>query len=119
MTRQSPDVGTGQRVGVRPREVILRALFPRFRYGAATGALLLFAASHTPSLLPRGWAVHGIVAGVSGAVGDGTGALVSCFTRRLRTKPSRRSRARLCTAGRSGGSAVWPVWAEHVLSTWW
>ena len=52
--------------------------------GAARSAPLLFGcASLTPSLLPRGWVLQGLIAGVTAAIGYGVGVTVAWFVAEL------------------------------------
>src|SRR4051794_41758313 len=52
---------------------------PRYTWSGTLGALLFGCASLTPSLLPRGWLLQGLIGGITPAIGYGvgvTGALV-------------------------------------------
>lgn len=73
-----------------------RRLLPRYTWAGTVGALLLGASSFTPSLLPRGWLLQGLIAGIDAAIGYGLGAAVAwfvgAFTRR-RPSPTARRRA--------------------------
>jgi uncharacterized membrane protein len=61
----------------------------RFVLPGVWGALLLTWASFTPSLLPRGPVVQGVVAGVSAAIGYGVGVLVAYVWRALVDRDAR------------------------------
>lgn len=52
-------------------------------FGGLAGALVAFCVSLTPSLLPRGWVLQGIVSGVTAVIGYGLGSMVSSWTRKL------------------------------------
>jgi uncharacterized membrane protein len=47
------------------------------------GAVLFGCASLTPSLLPRGWVLQGLIAGVTAAIGYGVGVAVAWFVAEL------------------------------------
>ncbi|MCX4529562.1 MULTISPECIES: alpha/beta hydrolase [unclassified Streptomyces] len=59
------------------------------------GALVLACLSFTPSLLPRGGVLQGLICGISAAIGYGLGVLAACvwraFADREARSPSRRS----------------------------
>src|SRR5688572_32579034 len=52
---------------------------PRYTWSGTLGALLFGCASLTPSLLPRGWVLQGLIAGVTAAIGYGVGVAVAWF----------------------------------------
>src|SRR3954462_13307830 len=54
---------------------------PRYTWSGTLGALLLGWSSFTPSLLPRGWLIQGIIAGITAAIGYGLGVTVAWFVR--------------------------------------
>src|SRR4051794_12964442 len=54
---------------------------PRYTWSGTLGALLLGLSSFTPSLLPRGWLIQGIIAGITAAIGYGLGVTVAWFVR--------------------------------------
>jgi uncharacterized membrane protein len=66
--------GTGR----RPARWWLRWL-PRYPWSGTAGAVLFGCASLTPSLLPRGWLLQGLIAGVTSAIGYGLGVAVAWF----------------------------------------
>ncbi|GAA1555377.1 alpha/beta hydrolase [Streptomyces globosus] len=76
--------------GERPRRRRFRAALP-----GCWGALALACLSFTPSLLPRGGVLQGVVAGISAAIGYGLGVLAAfvwrAFADRDPRTPSRRS----------------------------
>jgi uncharacterized membrane protein len=67
----------------------------RFTLPGCWGALLLACLSFTPSLLPRGGVLQGLVCGISAAIGYGLGVVAAyvwrAFADRDRRSPSRRS----------------------------
>jgi uncharacterized membrane protein len=56
---------------------------PRYTWSGTLGALLFGCASLTPSLLPRGWLVQGIIGGITAAIGYGAGTTVAWFVAEL------------------------------------
>jgi uncharacterized membrane protein len=54
----------------------------RLNYLGLVGAVLVFGAALTPSLLPRPWLLEGVIAGLGAALGYGLGVLVSWLVRR-------------------------------------
>jgi len=67
-----------------PRWRRLRWLFTRrLCFGGLAGALVFFAFSMTPSLVPRSWILQGAVSGVSLAIGYGIGSLASSGIRMI------------------------------------
>src|SRR3712207_852040 len=52
---------------------------PRYPWSGTAGALLLGCSSLTPSLLPRGWLLQGLIAGITAAIGYGLGVAVAWF----------------------------------------
>jgi len=69
---------------------------PRYTWSGTVGAVLFGCASLTPSLLPRGWVLQGLIAGVTAAIGYGVGATVAWFVAELtenRMGPGFRRRA--------------------------
>src|SRR3954471_17235146 len=56
---------------------------PRYTWSGTLGALVLGLSSFTPSLLPRGWLVQGIIAGITAAIGYGLGTTVAWFVAEL------------------------------------
>lgn len=51
-------------------------------FGGSAGAVLLFCLSLTPSLLPRHWALQGVLSAVTMAIGYGIGATLGAVARR-------------------------------------
>jgi uncharacterized membrane protein len=58
---------------------------PRYTWGGTVGAVLFGCASLTPSLLPRGWVLQGVIAGITAALGYGAGTTVTWFVAELTT----------------------------------
>src|SRR3954451_1119007 len=56
-----------------------RRWLPRYTWSGTLGAVLFGCASLTPSLLPRGWVLQGLVAGITAAIGCGVGVAVAWF----------------------------------------
>src|SRR5215510_3948028 len=70
--------------------VVVRALQRFWRSFSAVGLLLgtlFFAFSLTPSLLPRGFLIQGVLSGASAAAGYGLGVLLNWLWARLRLPP--------------------------------
>ena len=81
--------------GGRPARRRLRWL-PRYTWSGTLGAVLFGCASLTPSLLPRGWVLQGLIAGITAAIGYGVGVTVAWFVADLtesRLSPGFRHRA--------------------------
>src|SRR6476661_6068722 len=79
----------------RPDHRRLRWL-PRYTWSGTLGAVLFGCASLTPSLLPRGWILQGLIAGITAAIGYGAGVTVAWFVAELtesRLSPGFRHRA--------------------------
>src|SRR3954470_822351 len=69
---------------------------PRYTWSGTVGAVLFGCASLTPSLLPRGWVLQAIIAGVTAAIGYGVGVTIAWFVAELsesRMTPAFRRRA--------------------------
>src|SRR3954454_14900858 len=82
----------------RPPRRRLRWLgwLPRYTWSGTVGALVFGSSSLTPSLLPRGWVIQGLIAGITAAVGYGIGATIAWFVAELteaRMSPGFRRRA--------------------------
>jgi uncharacterized membrane protein len=60
----------------RPGRRRLRWL-PRYTWSGTLGALLFGCASLTPSLLPRGWVLQGLISGITAAIGYGLAVTVA------------------------------------------
>jgi uncharacterized membrane protein len=78
----------------RPRR--WRRWLPRYTWSGTLGAVLFGCASLTPSLLPRGWVLQGLIAGITAAIGYGVGVTVAWFVAELtesRMSPGFRHRA--------------------------
>lgn len=59
-------------------------------YLGLLGAVVFFALTMTPSLVPRGWLMQGILGGLTSAIGYGLGSAASSITRAIRSRePSR------------------------------
>ncbi|SFK71042.1 alpha/beta hydrolase [Geodermatophilus ruber] len=73
-----------------------RPRLPRYTWSGTTGALVLGCASLTPSLLPRGWLLQGLIAGISAAIGYGAGVGAAWLVHEIigrRPSPAVRRRA--------------------------
>ena len=66
----------------RPARRRLRWL-PRYTWSGTLGAVLFGCASLTPSLLPRGWVLQGLIAGITAAIGYGVGVTIAWFVAEL------------------------------------
>src|SRR3954452_23881654 len=94
VTRSPEDVPAPAAAAPRRRRVWRR--LPRYTWSGTTGALLAGCSSLTPSLLPRGWLVQGIVGGITAAIGYGLGTTIAWFVAELtetRLSPVFRRRA--------------------------
>ena len=60
-----------------------RRWLPRYTWSGTLGAVLFGCASLTPSLLPRGWVLQGLIAGITAAIGYGAGVTVAWFVAEL------------------------------------
>jgi uncharacterized membrane protein len=83
-------------VGEAPRPPRWRRWLPRYTWSGTLGAVLFGCASLTPSLLPRGWVLQGLIAGITAAIGYGVGVTVAWFVGELtesRMSPGLRHRA--------------------------
>lgn len=69
-------------------------LLHRWRYGfmGVAGAVAFFCLSLTPSLLPRGFVLQGVISGVTAAIGYGLGVLTVWLVGRLSNRPLPRPR---------------------------
>jgi uncharacterized membrane protein len=56
---------------------------PRYTWSGTVGALVFGCLSLTPSLLPRGWVLQGLIAGITAAIGYGVGVTVAWFVAEL------------------------------------
>src|SRR3569833_702449 len=77
---------------------------PRYTWSGTVGALVLGCCSLTPSLLPRGWVVQGLITGITAAIGYGLGVTVAWFVaefteRRLSPSVRRRTKQKQTIAG--------------------
>ncbi|WP_206340116.1 alpha/beta hydrolase [Blastococcus litoris] len=72
--RPEASAGAGD---VPPRGRWLR--LPHYTWSGTLGALLFGGASLMPSLLPRGWVLQGLIAGLTAAIGYGVGVAVAWF----------------------------------------
>jgi uncharacterized membrane protein len=69
------------REGGAPRR--RRRWLPRYTWSGTLGALIFGCSALTPSLLPRGWVLQGLIAGVTAAIGYGVGVTVAWFVAEL------------------------------------
>jgi uncharacterized membrane protein len=77
---------------------------PRYTWSGTLAAVLLGCASLTPSLLPRGWVLQGIIAGIAAAIGYGVGVTIAWLVAestegRLSARVRRRAWRVLAVAG--------------------
>ncbi|MGY1695627.1 alpha/beta hydrolase [Geodermatophilus sp. SYSU D00814] len=77
---------------------------PRYTWSGTVGALLFGWASLTPSLLPRGWVLQGLITGITAAIGYGVGVTLAWFVaevteRRIRPRARHRAWQVLAVAG--------------------
>jgi uncharacterized membrane protein len=70
-------------VAEAPRPPRWRRWLPRYTWSGTLGAVLFGCASLTPSLLPRGWVLQGLIAGITAAIGYGVGVTVAWFVAEL------------------------------------
>jgi uncharacterized membrane protein len=73
-----------------------RRWLPRYTWSGTLAAVLFGCSALTPSLLPRGWLLQGIVAGITAAIGYGVGVTIAWFVAELtegRLSPGARRRA--------------------------
>jgi uncharacterized membrane protein len=70
-------------VAEAPRPRRWRRWLPRYTWSGTLGAVLFGCASLTPSLLPRGWVLQGLIAGITAAIGYGVGVTVAWFVAEL------------------------------------
>src|SRR5687768_1180371 len=92
-TDSSPRSSTGTVVVPAPRSVPgaaeapptvrSRRWMPRYTWSGTLAAVLFGCSSLTPSLLPRGWLLQGIIAGITAAIGYGVGVTVAWFVAEL------------------------------------
>src|SRR4051794_5512302 len=68
-----PVPGGGTRTGWWRRRL------PHYTWSGTFAAVLFGGSSLTPSLLPRGWLLQGIIAGVTAAIGYGVGVTIAWF----------------------------------------
>ncbi|GAB3309060.1 alpha/beta-hydrolase family protein [Geodermatophilus aquaeductus] len=81
-----------------------RRWLPRYTWSGTVGALLLGCSALTPSLLPRGWVLQGLITGITAAIGYGLGVTVAWFVAeategRVRAGVRRRAWQVLAVAG--------------------
>src|SRR5215212_2191780 len=56
-----------------------RRRLPRYTWSGTLGAVLFGCSSLTPSLLPRGWIIQGLIGGITAAIGYGVGVTLAWF----------------------------------------
>src|SRR3954462_9858782 len=118
--RQAPDAERPAEPAAPPRRPPLgRRLLhrlPRYPWSGTLGAVLLGCSSLTPSLLPRGWLLQGVIAGLTAAIGYGIGGGLAWFVRELtdrRPGPIGRRRAWLVLAVLGTVLVVVMLWWGH------
>lgn len=82
-------------------------------------ALLFFAWSMSPSLLPRAWYLQGVATGISLGIGYGLGCAIAWVVRRCGIRPQWSSRTRRIGWWTLAGAAVVVVPTFLVLGSWW
>lgn len=82
-------------------------------------ALLFFAWSMSPSLLPRAWYLQGVATGISVGIGYGLGCAVAWVVRRCGIRPQWSPRTRRIGWWTLAGAAVVVVPMFLVLGSWW
>ena len=111
-SEQTPPTGTAGPAWLRR--------LPRYAWSGTLGAVVMASSAFTPSLLPRGWALQGLVAGVAAATGYGFGVLVAWFVRAVTDwRPSPRVRRRAwqvlgLVGGVLGLVSLWAGWRAQV-----
>ena len=99
-SEQTPPTGTAGPAWLRR--------LPRYAWSGTAGAVVMASSAFTPSLLPRGWALQGLVAGVAAATGYGFGVLVAWFVRAVTDwQPTPRVRRRAWQVLGVVGGACW------------
>jgi uncharacterized membrane protein len=79
----------------------------RLGFGGSIGAVVMFCLSLTPSLLPRHWALQGLLSGITMAIGYGIGASIGAVARAVWPRlPAAPRRARRVLAGAGATLAV-------------
>ena len=74
----------------------LRWLFRRrLCFGGLAGALVFFCLSLTPSLLPRGVVLQGVISGVTAVIGYGLGSGASAAVRKIQSAEPRPATKRI------------------------
>jgi uncharacterized membrane protein len=80
-------------------------------FGGSIGAVVAFCLSLTPSLLPRHWALQGVLSGITMATGYGAGATAGAVARTIWPRlPAAGRRCWLALAGAAGPLAVTFLW---------
>ena len=75
-------------------------------FGGLAGALVFFCASLTPSLLPRGVLLQGVVSGVTALIGYGFGSMLSSWIRKAMSREPRAEAKRVAWWVLAGATAV-------------
>ena len=111
-SEQTPPTGTAGPAWLRR--------LPRYAWSGTAGAVAMASSAFTPSLLPRGWALQGLVAGVAAATGYGFGVLVAWFVRAVTDwQPTPRVRRRAwqllgVVGALLGLFSLWAGWQAQV-----
>lgn len=92
---------------------------PRLHPVGLAIALMFFAWSMTPSLLPRIWYLQGVATGISIATGYGIGCLAAWVVRRCGVSPRYSARTRRIGWWALAGVAAVAVPTFLILGSWW
>lgn len=115
-TVTAPPVQPGQ---AEPPEAAPRRRLPHLHPVGLAVALLFFAWSMTPSLLPRVWYLQAVATGISIAIGYGLGCLAAWLVRRCGVHPAYSDRTKRIGWWTLAGATAIIVPTFLVLGSWW